>query len=101
MGARSNIRMIYSGGGEIYLYTHWGSNTHCIDAVKRALKKGKRWSDQSYLGRIIASEFLKDDIDGTTGMGIAPYPGEEQYGTTVVDMVHQTVNGKPFNEFIK
>jgi hypothetical protein len=43
---------------------------------------------------------VKDDIDGDTGYGISPYVGEEEYKTLKVHLANQTVNGKPFEEFI-
>jgi hypothetical protein len=54
----------------VYLYTHW-HGYKLLGVLKAALERGKdRWSDGEYLARIIFSEMVKDDIDGTTGYGV-------------------------------
>lgn len=101
MGMRRNIELTYSNDQKIYLYTHWGAET-MEEELKNALERGiNRWCDESYLARIIISEFIKDDILSDTGFGIAPYVMEEEYPTIRVDLKNGSVNGIGFNQFIK
>lgn len=71
MGDRGNICMEIEDGTEIYLYTHWhGSELKSI--LQSALIRGRsRWSDESYLARIIFSEMIKDSVEELTGYGIS------------------------------
>jgi len=66
MGDRGNIVI----NNKIYLYTHWsGQDLPNILAI--ALNRGReRWCDRPYLTRIIFSEMIRNDIDGTNGFGI-------------------------------
>ena len=71
MGDRGNIEIQQSSGADsVYLYTHWGGSE--VDQVLAgALEKGRsRWSDPSYLTRIIFNELQGDNRD-LTGFGIA------------------------------
>jgi len=80
MGDRAQVLIFeeYYENGElsyfdkpIHLYTHWGGY-NIENTLANALKRGKsRWSDPSYLIRIIISEFVKGDIEGETGIGIS------------------------------
>lgn len=72
MGERSNVRMLYDTGDEIFFYTHWGGE-QLPYIVQEALAYNKRWNDPSYLSRIIFSRMIEDDILGFTGYGISPY----------------------------
>ena len=100
MGARRNIKIIYQEGDRIYFYTHWDAE-ELEDILKNALIRGKdRWDDEGYLARIIFSEMIKEDIEGTTGYGISPYECDPQYETIVVNLNENTVNGKSFEDFI-
>jgi hypothetical protein len=102
MGDRRNIRLQYDGDEKqvIYFYTHWGAST-MLEELQQALKKGEdRWNDDSYLARIIFSELVKNDIDGNTGFGIAPYEIDPENPTIEVDLQEQTVNGIPFKDFV-
>ena len=104
MGVRYDIKLEYYDKGnempqndDIYLYSHWDSNLGTV--LAQALIRGKdRWNDSSYLARIIFSEMIKEDIEGNTGYGIAPY----QMGDTVltVNLVQMTVEGIPFSTYI-
>lgn len=97
--------MKYSDSRKIYLYSHWKGGEEdegqLIDDLRRALRRKQRWNDESYLARIIISEVIKDDIEGETGYGIAPYVGEEEFKTIEVDFEKQTVDGMSFEEFIQ
>ena len=73
MGNRGNIILDYGKDQTIGFYTHWDGG-YLKEVIQDALKKGvDRWNDPSYLARIIFSELIKEDVDGTTGYGI--YPG--------------------------
>lgn len=62
------------------LYTHWGGSA-LHETLQAALKRGHdRWTDPSYLGRIIFSEMIFDDVMGNTGFGIeAIKTGSQNY----------------------
>jgi hypothetical protein len=101
MGMRRNIALEFEKDSKIYLYTHWGAED-LKENLKKALVRGiSRWDDASYLARIIFSEMVRDDIDGTTGLGLAPYEIDPEYPTIEVDMEAMTVDGLPFDAFIK
>ena len=69
MGNRGNIKIEQSDGA-LFLYTHWGGSDLCV-TLATALDKGRsRWTDESYLTRIIFNELQGDDRS-TTGFGIA------------------------------
>jgi hypothetical protein len=98
MGDRGNIIVKYNED-IVYLYTHWGGS-ELYSILRRALGKKERWGDHAYLTRIIFCEMVKDDMEGTTGYGISSTEGDG--GTDiVVDVVKQTVQGQPFEDFIK
>lgn len=100
MGDRRNIELVYGGGNTIYLYAHW-HGTALPGIVASALKRGKeRWDDDSYLSRIIFSEMVKQDIEGLTGFGIAPYQMDENHPNILIDLANKTVDGKSFKKFI-
>lgn len=98
MGDRGNIELKYQKGA-IYLYSHWGGS-ELGDVLKNALIRGKeRWDDSQYLGRIIFSEMIKDDVMGLTGYGLSPSIGDG-YVAYNVDLEMQEVNEQSFEEFI-
>lgn len=101
MGDRGNICFKYSDGNNIYFYSHWdGSNL--LNVLKVALARSKeRWDDESYLARIVFSEMIQDSIQDLTGFGMAPYEMDKNNDTIKVDLVKQTVNNIPFEEFVK
>ena len=58
----------------LYLYSHWHGQ-ELDQVVAKALHRGKsRRNDSAYLTRIIISDLLRDDIDGTIGFGISQIP---------------------------
>jgi hypothetical protein len=101
MGNRGNIVMHYEDGNKIYFYSHWGGDQETLKAViTNALQRSKdRWEDEPYLSRIIFSEMIKNDINGTTGYGITPYI-TDGIATIVIDLKNQTVNDIDFKQFI-
>src|SRR4051794_31709066 len=100
MGMRRNVALVYEDKRKIYIYTHWMA-AHTRQTLKDALARGRdRWGDESYLARIIFSEFVKDDIEGTTGYGLAPYECDPEYPTITVDLEKCIVDDMPFDAFI-
>jgi len=97
---RRNIALDYGAQTKIYLYTHWGAE-ELEETLRQALLRGRdRWSDPEYLARVIFSEMIQDEVLETTGYGIAPYPGDEEYPTIEVDLEKQTVGRQPFEAFV-
>jgi hypothetical protein len=90
MGDRGNIVVTEDGGNKLYLYTHW-SGYELPTTVANALDRARdRWDDSPYLARVLFSEMVRDDINGTTGYGISTYMGDG--GTEVyVNIKEQTV----------
>ncbi len=73
MGDRANI-VFDMDSGPVFLYTHW-SGSELPQTLAKALdsKEGRsRWSDESYLCRIVFN-YLQGDNRGETGFGIASY----------------------------
>jgi len=101
MGDRSNVELTYHNGKQIYFYTHWcGTDLPVI--VANALDRGRgRWTDESYLARIIFSEMIKDEVMSDTSYGIAPYVMEEEHETICIDLDDKTVNGKTYEQWIE
>lgn len=96
MGDRGNIKV-----GKVYLYTHWyGSNLK--EMLVNALKRGRdRWTDEAYLTRIIFCEMIKDEVLEDTGYGISTEIQDNEHEILEVDCKKLTVNGIPFEDFIK
>ena len=102
MGDRGNI-VLEMEGGDIYLYTHRGGSD-LKQTLRDALDRGRdRWNDESYLARIIFSEMIKGDINGTTGYGIAPYAPDNEHDLIILDCLKQTItiggNSVTFEQF--
>lgn len=103
MGDRANVAILQRKGEgrpeneAVWLYSHWGG--HCIaEQVQAALKKAPdRWTDDSYLARVIFCEMLRGSLDGTTGFGISTSIGDNEYPVLVVDCEGQRVGVAPFN----
>jgi hypothetical protein len=93
MGSRANIQVLYEDGTSVYFFTHWEGST-LPEVLKDALVRGQtRWDDETYLARIIFSEMVKDDIEGTMGFGISTYPADDaQFYILLVNMKEQTVS---------
>jgi hypothetical protein len=95
MGDRANIRVkqIYANAeGEaefVWLYTHWGGYD-LAKTLRAALARHERWSDESYLTRIIAREMGMGQ-DGESGFGISTYQGDNEHPIITVLPDSQTV----------
>lgn len=106
MGDRANIHIVEEDGGDLYFYTHWDGFV-LPTILARALDRGRgRWSDESYLARIIFSEMVKRDVEGETGYGISTYRTDYEYDDLVVSPVGKTVTDRDgsvlsFEDFIE
>ena len=104
MGNRANIQFVEENGGTMYFYSHWGGFETMKKAVKTALMKHERWDDDAYLARIIFCQLVKDDIDGTTGIGLSTEMCDNENPVIEVHADSQTVVIKDktwtFGEFI-
>ena len=101
MGMRRNIKLEYAEGGEIYLYSHWGAEGLEKILAKTLERAKSRWSDESYLARIIFTDMTKDVGEELTGYGLAPYEMDDNFPTLKVDLEKQTVNDVEYEDFIK
>lgn len=90
MGDRANvmIRSDYDEG--VFLYTHWGGY-ELPQLVQSALAREERWTDSSYLARIVFSAMIKDEVDGETGYGISSVIGDNEHPVIVLDCSAQKV----------
>ena len=104
MGNRRNIRLVYSDGNEIFLYTHWGAY-QMPHQLRDVLARRERWDDEAYLARMIFSRIVKDDVDGESGFGIAPYEIDPENPTITVFLESQEIEYKEktfsFDEWVK
>lgn len=108
---RQNIKMNYSEGSPIYIYSHWGGNepmekSELALQLAEALRRKERWDDESYLARIIMAEVLREHLDDETGFGLSPYEIDPEFPTITVDLTKNTVafgkgEAMTFDEFIK
>ena len=95
------IKVKYSDGTAVYLYSHWGGDQ--LDTVARALDRARdRWSDEPYLARVLFSQMLLDAVSpfaslervvaDTTGFGISPQrPLDLDTDPVTVDLEQQLV----------
>lgn len=94
MGDRANIVIVADGYGRenpVYLYTHWrGDEVPTIVAEALAIGES-RWSDPSYLARIVFGELTADDPGGLTGYGISGRIGDNEHLVVVLDCKKQAV----------
>lgn len=97
MGDRANIVVQYGDGQRIFLYSHW-SGTEMPEILRQGLLRGKpRWSDESYLARILFCEMVQGSVLDVTGYGIAPYPCDNDYPLLLVDPKKQQVRVTPYH----
>ena len=76
MGARAQIE-VKQKPYSVFLYTHWGADTILQDTIQGMIKGKSRWSDSTYLTRILFDSLKKpasaangkvlDDAYNTTG----------------------------------
>ncbi len=105
MGDRGNIVIIDANDKpKLWFYTHW-SGSDLPNLVRKALIKGKdRWSDPSYLNRVLFQTMLGDD-DDITGFGIDTEQGDGGYEVYICHEKKtvrlQGVASYTFEEYIK
>jgi hypothetical protein len=93
MGDRNNIKITYSNGQSLFLYSHWGgSDLHNI--VVNALETSGRVTDESYFARVLFSRMVTSggtgDIDSDTGYGIAPYVVDQDVSNKMIHIDYST-----------
>lgn len=90
MGDRGNIVIRQKDHGDVWLYTHW-SGSEIEQTLSVALDKGRdRWTDPSYLSRIVFQTMLRGD-DSTTGFGISCWMCDNEHPILVADCDQQKV----------
>lgn len=88
MGDRGNIAVLQSQG-QVWFYTHW-NGSEIKEVVQKALARKQRWTDESYLARIVFDELCPsrgEDI----GFGISTCIGDNSHPIVVVDCLKQRV----------
>jgi len=94
MGDRAQVHVVANKNKEynhdVWLYTHWGG-TGLPETVASAISRGERWTDASYLTRIIFSAMIEGDIHGSTGYGIDNHQHGDVYRVITVDLDEQEV----------
>lgn len=90
MGDRGNIVVRQApdtNSEDIWFYSHWGG-TELPETLKTALAKRWRWTDPTYLARIIFCEMISnsDDLKGECGYGISTSIGDNEHDIIVVDV---------------
>ena len=94
MGDRAQVHVVANKNKEynhdVWLYTHWGG-TGLPETVASAIGRGERWTDASYLTRIIFSAMIEGDIRGSTGYGIDNHQHGDVYRVITVDLDEQEV----------
>ena len=101
MGARAQIE-VKQKPYSVFLYTHWGADTILQDTIQGMIKGKSRWSDSTYLTRILFDSLKKpasaangkvlDDAYSTTGYGIGTFQAGDIEKLVVVDTEHQRVS---------
>ncbi len=97
MGDRNNIKITYSNGQSLYLYSHWGGS-ELQDIVVDALDKSGRVDDESYFARVLFCKMLGDNLQdwrGETGFGIAPYAPDQDANNKMVHIDYSTEYAMP------
>lgn len=91
MGDRANCIIRVEGHADVWLYTHW-AGTELPHTVQDALGRRLRWSDDSYLARIIFCEMVKGQEQEETGFGISTYQGDNEHRYIVVEPAKQRIS---------
>jgi len=91
MGDRNNIKITYSNGQSIFLYSHWGGS-QLEEIVTNALDTSGRVTDESYFTRVLFSRMIESDIHGETGYGIAPYVVDQDANNKMIHIDYRGVS---------
>ena len=89
MGDRGNV-IVKDGTDQVCLYTHWFA-TELPETLRLALKRKERWTDGSYLTRIIFCEMVGKYWKDEGGFGISQSLGDGANKIIIVDIDSQTV----------
>lgn len=101
MGDRGNIKLVYGNGASVYFYTHW-SGSSLDQIITAALQRGRdRWTDPSYLARILFCELVKGQEDSTTGFGISTQVEDNEHPIPVLDLEKRTIDGIPYHHYME
>lgn len=89
MGTRAQVFMKDKG---VYLYQHWDGYALMQTVVNAVNGIGVgRQDDPEYLGRIIFSQMIRNDLDGETGFGIGNSQHEDIDYLVTVDCKAKTI----------
>ena len=94
MGARINYIFKNNDGPHVVLYSHWGETEWKTDIAAALDHARPRWSDESYVTRMIMSYLMQDSILESTGFGIyAINDTSSDLGdqTVIVDIIQEVV----------
>ena len=108
MGAR--IHFVFKDRGDkpaVVLYSHWGEDEWPRDLAMALDHARPRWSDESYVTRMIISYLMQDSILEETGFGIYAISNDGSLDlgelTVLVDFTTNTVTDRisvPFDKFM-
>ncbi len=90
MGDRSNIVVKQPDGTSVWLYGHW-MGEDSINIVHDVLARKQRWTDHSYLTRMLFEKMIAGNLDGETGFGISTTMQDNEYPIIILDPSSQTV----------
>ncbi len=94
MGDRANVVLVEKRKRTvtgIFLYTHW-SGTELPAILQDALNRGQsRWTDPSYLARIIFNEMTKGDEMSLTGYGISTCLTDNEHPLIIINLDDNTI----------
>jgi len=94
MGERGNIVVKQNAKGhegeKVYFYTHW-RGYRIKQVLQNALKHDQRWTDETYLARIIFCELVDGEEKVFTSFGISTYLTDNGYPILVVDAETQSI----------
>lgn len=111
MGDRSYVHVLNDKDKSVYLYSHWTGNK-LLENVHSALKRKQRWTDDSYLTRIIFCEMLRygyrNDLlkafDDECSFGISAFEPENEYKPIILDCQKEEITvgslKSSFKEFV-
>lgn len=95
MGDRGNIAVLQSNGDQVWLYSHWGGYD-LPNRLQQALARRWRWSDESYLTKIIFGHAVAPDSwRQECNYGISCRLQDNEYAILVVDIPGQRVFTMP------
>lgn len=95
MGDRGNIAVLQHGKTpdkpeQVWFYTHW-SGSEIEETLQWALGRQQRWTDDSYLAKIIFCELVKGSESEETGFGISTRISDNEHDILVCDVPKQRV----------